>query len=124
MTITMQNAERLTLTEMQEFVESSRAVQWTACGRQPIYDFLRCVLETQEYPRLSKGQKGIVRRFLLRLTGLSRAQLTRLIGQWRKRGQIQVCAVHRHPFPCRYTRQDIALLAAAGAPPPLFFLSP
>ena len=115
MTITMQNAERLTLTEMQEFVEGSRAVQWTACGRQAIYDFLRRVLETQEYPRLSKGQKGIVRRFLLRLTGLSRAQLTRLVRQWVRRGCIQVQPVRRHRFPGRYTRQDIALLAAVDA---------
>jgi hypothetical protein len=115
MTITMQNAERLTLAEMQEFVEGSRAVQWTACGREAIYDFLRRVLETQEYQRLSKGQKGIVRRFLLRLTGLSRAQLTRLVRQWVRRGCLQVRPARRHRFPCRYTRQDMALLAAVDA---------
>ena len=112
MTIIMQNAERLTLAEMREFVEGSRAVQWTACGREAIYDFLRRVLETREYPRLSKGQKGIVRRFVLRLTGLSRAQLTRLIGQWNRRGRIAVRPAQRHRFPSRYTRPDIVLLAA------------
>ena len=112
MTITMHNAERLTLTEMQEFVEGSRAVQWSASGRAAIYDFLQRVLATQQYQRLSKGQKGIVRRFLLRLTGLSRARLTGLVRQWVGRGCIQVQPVRRHRFPCRYTRQDIALLAA------------
>lgn len=112
MTITMQNAERLTLTEMQEFVEGSRAVQWTARGREAIYDFLRRVLEAQPYQRLSKAEKGVVRLFLGKLTGLSRAQLTRLIGQWVRRGWIAVRPVQRHRFPCRYTRQDIALLAA------------
>ena len=81
MTLTMQNAERLTLTEMQEFIEGSRAVQWRACGREAVYDFLRRVLEAHQYCRLSKAQKGIVRRFLLRLSGLSRAQLTRLVRQ-------------------------------------------
>ena len=115
MTITMQNAERLTLAEMQEFVEGSRAVQWTACGREAIYPFIRRVLEAQHDARLSKGQKGIVRGFLLRLSGLSRAQLTRLVGQWKQRGRIEVRPAHRHRFPCRYTRQDIALLAAADA---------
>jgi len=115
MTITMQNAERLTLTEMQEFIEGSRAVQWTAGGRAAVYDFLRRVLEAHQYGRLSKAQKGIVRGFLLRLSGLSRAQLTRLVGQWRQRGRIEVRPAHRHRFPCRYTRQDIALLAAADA---------
>src|SRR3990170_2439463 len=115
MTITMQNAEQLTRTEMQEFVEGSRAVKWTAGGRQPIYDFLRRVLEVQQYQRLRKGPKGIVRRCLLRLTGLSRAQLTRLIRQWLRRGCLQVQPVRRHRFPGRYTRQDIALLAAVDA---------
>ena len=115
MTITMQNAEQLTRTEIQEFVEGSRAVQWTAGGRQPIYDFLRRVLEVQQYQRLRKGPKGIVRRCLLRLTGLSRAQLTRLIRQWLRRGCLQVQPVRRHRFPGRYTRQDIALLAAVDA---------
>ena len=112
MTLTMQNAARLTLTEMQEFLEGSRAVQWTVCGREAIYEFLRRVLEAQQYGRLRKAEKGIVRRFLLRLSGLSRAQLTRLLGQWRRRGRITVRPVRRHRFPCRYTRQDIALLAA------------
>src|SRR3990170_1471489 len=115
MTITMQNAEQLTRTEMQEFVEGSRAVKWTAGGRQPIYDFLRRVLEVQQYQRLRKGPKGIVRRCLLGLTGLSRAQLTRLIRQWLRRGCLQVQPVRRHRFPGRYTRQDIALLAAVDA---------
>ena len=112
MTITMQNAERLTLAEMQEFLAGSRAVQWTACGREAIYEFLRRVLEAQQYGQRSKAEKGVVRLFLGKLTGRSRAQLTRLIGQWNRRGRIAVRAAQRHRFPCRYTRQDIALLAA------------
>jgi len=34
MTITVQNAERLSLAEMREFVEGSRAVEGTASGRE------------------------------------------------------------------------------------------
>jgi hypothetical protein len=111
MTITMQNAERLTLTEMQEFLAGTRAVQWTACGREAIYEFLRRVLEAQHYGQRSKAEKGVVRLFLGKLTGRSRAQLTRLIGQWNRRGRIAVRPAQRHRFPCRYTRQDIDLLA-------------
>lgn len=112
MTITMQNAERLTLTEMQEFVAGSRALQWTARGREAIYEFLRRVLAARQYQRLRKAEKGVVRLFLGKVTGLSRAQLTRLIGQWNRRGRIAVRPARRQSFPCRYTRQDIALLAA------------
>ena len=112
MTITMQNPERLTLTQMQEFVAGSRSLQWTARGREAIYEFLRRVLEAQQYARLRKAEKGIVRLFLGKVTGLSRAQLTRLVGQWVRSGRIALRPAQRHRFPSRYTRQDIALLAA------------
>jgi len=49
-------------------------------ARAAAYSFLGTVLRTQHYRRLSKGQRGIVRRFLGKVTGLSRAQLTCLLG--------------------------------------------
>ena len=115
MTITMQNAERLTLAEMQEFVEGSRAVDFAAPEPETVYGFIQRVLVAQQYRRLSKGQKGTVRRFLTKMTGLSRAQITRLIGQWVRRRRIQAQPARRCRFPRRYTPQDIALLAAVDA---------
>src|SRR3990172_10293403 len=98
MTITMQNAERLTLAEMRELVEGGRAVEGTASGRAAIYDLRRRVWEARQYRRLGKGAQGIVGRFWGQLTGRSRAQLPRLIGPWVQRGPIQVRAVHQgHP---------------------------
>src|SRR5689334_25271309 len=46
------------------------------------------------------------------MTGLSRAQVTRLIGQYRDRGQVQATVYRRHRFATRFQRDDIALLAA------------
>ncbi|MGH8534433.1 MAG: integrase, partial [Gammaproteobacteria bacterium] len=79
MTITMQNVERLTLAEMQGFFEGSRTVGFAGQGREAVYGFIQRVLVAQRYRRLSKGQKGIVRRFLAKMTGLSRPQMTRLV---------------------------------------------
>ena len=112
MTITLQNAEGLTLAEMQELVEGSRAVGFDAQEQEAVYGFMQRVLVAQQYGRLSKGQKGIVRRFLTKLTGLSRAQTTRLIGQWVRRRRIQAQPARRRRFPHRYTPQDMALLVA------------
>ena len=39
------------------------------------------VLKVRQYHRLSKGQKGMVRPFLGKISGFSRAQLTELIGR-------------------------------------------
>jgi len=58
MTITTQNPERLTLAEMGEFVEGSRAVGFAAAGRAAIYEFLQQALRVQRYPQRNKGQQA------------------------------------------------------------------
>ena len=45
------------------------------------------------------------------MTGLSRAQVMRLIARYRKTGSLQSAPYRRHHFPQRYTRADIELLA-------------
>src|SRR5256712_7433426 len=89
MNITMQKIERLTLEQIREFVEGSRTIGFAAPKREAVYEFLERVLKSQQYRRLSRGQKGIVRRFLGKMTGLSRAQLTRWIGRWMKTRRVQ-----------------------------------
>src|SRR2546422_1422852 len=115
MNITMQNIERLTLEQIREFVEGSRTIGFTAPMREAVYEFIERVLKSQQYRRLSRGQKGIVRRFLVKMTGLSRAQLTRWIGRWMKTRRVQRKPVCRPSFPRRYTAADIALLAGVDA---------
>ena len=111
----MQNLERLTLAEMQEFLAGSRSIGFRVEGREQIYRLVERVLAAQHYRRLGKRQKGIVRRFLARLSGLSRARLTRLMGQWLRHRRIEARQPRRHRFPRRYTPQDIALLATVDA---------
>ncbi len=52
-----------------------------------------------------------MRRYLEKMTGLSRAQVTRLIARYRAHGELQPAPYRRHRFPQRYTRADIELLA-------------
>ena len=65
MNITMQNLERLSLAEMKEFVEGSRKVCFSTEAREETYGCIEGTLKRQQYRKLSKGQKGIVRRFLV-----------------------------------------------------------
>jgi hypothetical protein len=53
----------------------------------------------------------LVRQYLGKMTGLSRAQLTRLIGSYRQKGVVKAPAYQRHRFASRYTAADIGLLA-------------
>ena len=52
-----------------------------------------------------------MRRYLERVTGLKRAQVTRLIGRWRRERELRPAEVRRACFPRRYGRADVALLA-------------
>ncbi len=115
MTITMQNLERLSLEEMREFIDGSRTLAFAAKGRETIYAFIERLLKAQQYRKLSKGQRGVVRRFLAKVTGLSRAQVTRLIGRWRRNRRIRAKPRRRPCFARRYAEEDIVLLAAVDA---------
>ena len=107
----MHNLERLTLAEMKEFVKASRTVRIDSKQRGAIYAFLEAVLKAQQYRRLGKRDKGIVRSFLAKVSGRSRAQVTRLVTRWVKTRRIQPQTTTRRQFPRRYTDQDIRLLA-------------
>jgi hypothetical protein len=116
MNITMQNLERLSLAEMKEFVEGSRKVGLATETREEAYGLVETTLQSQRYRKLSKGQKGIVRRFLVKVIGLSRSQMTRLVGYWIKQRCIpRKTATKRRQFARRYTAADIRLLASVDA---------
>jgi hypothetical protein len=115
MKIRMSNLERLTLAEMKEFVISNRGVNCRAVEPQALYGFLERVLKQQQYSKLSKGPKGIVRAFLAKISGLSRAQLTRLIQRWMDTRQIERKPARRPSFHRCYTEHDVRLLAEVDA---------
>jgi hypothetical protein len=115
MTIRMSNLERLTLAEMEEFVTTSEQVTWSAVEPGSVYRLMERVLKAQQYRRLSKGQRGIVRRFLAKITAMSRAQLTRLIQRWMDTRRIERKPARRPSFHRRYTDADIASLAEIDA---------
>ena len=112
----MQHAQRLTLEEMEEFVSSSSSLSFTGADRKEIYGLVEVSLQARQYQQLSKKDKGVVRRYLAKVSGRSMAQITRLISRYRQRGTVQPAAPsRRHRFARRYTAEDIALLAAADA---------
>ena len=117
MIVTLQTERVRTLDQVRAFVEGSEAVDFTGAGRESVYEFVRRALVRLDYGRLGKSDKGLVRRYLAKVTGLSRAQLTRLIGQHRETGRIEDRrgGAPAHPFERRYTRADIRLLAAVDA---------
>jgi len=115
MTIHMKNLERLSLAEMEEFVQGSRKLTLSLEGQTAIYGFIEALLKAQQYRRLSRGQRGVVRGFLTKVSGLSRAQVTRLIAAWMRTRQVRRRPPQRPNFRRRYSRADVILLAEVDA---------
>ncbi len=107
----MKAGEKLSLEQIRAFLEATGEVEFKARGQEELYAWVGAVLKGQEYRQLSKGNKGLVRQYIVKMTGLSRAQTTRLIGQWMETGSLKVKPRQRVRFTPRYTRADIELLA-------------
>ena len=89
MIVTLQTERVRTLDQVRAFVEGSEAVDFAGAERESVYEFVRRALVRLDYERFGKSDKGLVRRYMAKVTGLSRAQLTRLIGQHRETGHIE-----------------------------------
>jgi transposase InsO family protein len=110
--ISMENGERLSLEQIRAWVEASEEVRFHCQDRGELYEWVNQTLRQQDYGRLRRGGKGLVRRYIAKMTGLSRAQAARLIRSYQRGGEVKPRAYRRHRFAKRYTRADIEVLAA------------
>ncbi len=104
-----------TLDQVREFLAGSRPLDLQPQTRAEAYAFVAETLQRFDYPRQGKADKGLIRRFLVKVTGFSRAQVTRLLHRHRTTGAITDRRRPRRPFPRRYTKADIGLLAEVDA---------
>lgn len=107
----MQVAERLSLEEIRRFVEASEGIRFEAEKREQVYSWIEQVLCQQQYQGQGKAVRGLLRRYIEKMTGLSRAQVTRLIGCYVASGRVRATVYRRHRFAPRYTLADVELLA-------------
>ena len=108
----MQAGERLSLEQIRAFLEANDGVRFEAAHRRQLYEWVDRTLREQRYEQLSRAGKGLVRAYLSKMAGLSRAQVTRLIGLYLGGEPVQLRPYRRHRFPNRYSRADSELLAA------------
>ena len=111
MVIRMENAEGLSLAQMQAVVEASEAVRFAGGSRKEIYAWVQRVLVQGEYARQNRQARGVVRAYVCKMTGKSMPQITRLIRQYRQTGEVRAVAYRRRRFAQVYTEADVRLLA-------------
>jgi hypothetical protein len=107
----MDDTEAASLGQIRAFLVGSNEVRFAGVRRAEVYAWVEGTLVRHEYAGLGRADKGVVRQYLARMTGLSRAQVTRLIAAQRQTGRVKVVAYQRTKFATRYTAADVTLLA-------------
>ena len=117
MIVTLQSERVQTLADVRAVIDGNDRLDYQFTDREAAYEFIRRTLVRFDYPTLSKPDKGVIGRYLAKMTGLSRAQMTRLVGQHRATGRVtdRRGGAPVRPFERRYTGADIRLLAEVDA---------
>jgi len=107
----MWNAESLSREQIREFLQSSEPIEFAGSGRNERYVWVERVLASQRYGELGKLDRGVVRAYVEKVTGMSVSQTTRLIRAFLDHGVVQAAPYQRCRFSARYTAGDVTLLA-------------
>lgn len=93
------------------FLSGSQAIAFAvATTKDERYRFIEMLLKRFNYPRLKRRDKGILIQFLIKVSGYSRQQLTRMIKQFVKTGRLERHQKTTNGFEKVYTSEDILLL--------------
>jgi len=102
-----------TIEQLTDFLSGTQAVAFSVISdTDDCYRWIQRQLTKFRYRSLPRPDKGVVIGYLMKISGYSRQQLTRLIAQYRKTGQLKRRQRTVAGFKRKYTQDDIRLLAA------------
>jgi len=109
----MNEAQVRSLEQVRQVLEGTQSLEFRrAEDDQGRYAWIESVLRRFDYRRLPRAHRGPVLTYLQRLSGYSRAQITRLVSRWDAgKRLVKDYRAPEHAFARRYTPADVALLA-------------
>src|SRR5437879_12034700 len=85
----MKNGERLSLEKVRAFLKASEEFRFEASKRKEVYDWVTRTLVEHEYYGQMREAKGVLRQYVGKMMGLSRAQGTWLSGRYQRSGMVK-----------------------------------
>lgn len=110
---TIMNIDNLaSIKSLEDFLQGSQAIAYSVLGdKTERYQFIRKTLVKFGYYSCAKKDKGVIKKFLYKISGYSRPQLTRLIRQHTQTGHIKWQPSRHNGFGRKYSKEDVRLLA-------------
>jgi hypothetical protein len=113
MVIDMNEAQVRSLEQVRQVLAGTQALEFACAeGDEGRYGWIEQVLRRFDFLRLGRPERGAVLAYVQRLSGYSRAQVTRLVARWCS-GKPLTKNYHAplRAFASRYTAADVTLLA-------------
>ena len=107
------NSSLKTVSEMEELLKSNSEIKLSVSNKKEQYECLAKNLISVKYTTLTKKEKGVVKKFIKRLTVYSKVQIKRIITKYRQ-GKLVWVKWQNNPGK-HYTREDVWLLEATEA---------
>jgi hypothetical protein len=116
MIVTLQTQALESIDQIRAFLDGSEDLDLKIQSREEAYQFVGQTLRLFRYRQRCRTEKGLLRRYLIKVTGLSRAQITRLITQQQTTGVVtDRRGAPAQPFARRFTDDDVRTLAEIDA---------
>lgn len=99
--------------EIESFLKGTDTVSFEAKpeSREEVYLWIEDTLVKFSYALQKKKTRGILRKYIQKITGLSRSQVRKCITQYKQIGRVRLSDEKRYTFAKVYVNTDIALLA-------------
>ena len=111
MTITMNDDNIVSIAQLGEFSELSKAGAFSRRNREEAYEWIGVTLGKFRYLSESKKNRSVVKGYVRGMTGYSDTQIDRLIRRKKETGYVIARTRTQPSFPRVYTVEDVALVA-------------
>jgi len=110
--VTYMNDRKIqTLDDIRAFLAGTTELELSIEGKEERYRWIEQTLRRFQYRTLSRVDRGVVLRYLTRVSGYSRQTVTRLVAQYRQNGKLRRRQRTVAGFARYYTDEDARLLA-------------
>lgn len=111
MTITMNDNRIVSVAQLFDSVQSGSSLRFAGKNRTETYQWIGKTLAKFRYHRESRKNKGVVKQYIMLVSGLGESRVDKLIRRKRETGLVLSITRTQHTFPMIYTTDDVALLA-------------
>ena len=114
--VTYMNDQKIrTLDDVGRFLEGTAKIEFSIENKGERYRWIQATLLRFRYSALGRPERGLVLRYLERVSGYSRQTITRLVAQYRKKSKIRRRQRTVAGFQRYYTARDVVVLAELDA---------